>query len=85
MAHLPAPIVAFPAEGVLWGRQLLRNDPFLQEGNKLMDLSQLKPADVDELNRLYPGQVRIVTLDELTRFGLEARPIRFGSVRVIPH
>jgi hypothetical protein len=70
---------------VFWGRQLVRNDPFLSKGNKLMDADQLTPPDVDELKRLYPGQVRVVTVHELTRWGLEATPIHVGSLVVIPH
>ncbi|HTR76942.1 MAG TPA: hypothetical protein VMH39_02490, partial [Gemmatimonadaceae bacterium] len=84
MEQLPTRIVILPAESIRWGRQLVRNDPFLRVGNKIMSESDLGARGLAEVNARYPGQVHVVTPRELTRFGLERSSIHVGSVTIIP-
>jgi hypothetical protein len=68
LESIDADIVVVYFEDILWGRQLLRNDPFLRNRPKLMGFSELKQPGLDSLNRLFPGEVRFVTTAELQRF-----------------
>jgi hypothetical protein len=68
LESMDADIVVAYFEGVRWGRQLLRNDPFLRNRPILMGFSELKQVGLDSLKRLYPGRVRFVSDDELHKF-----------------
>lgn len=68
---LPADVVVVQFEALQWGRQLLRNDPFLRNSPKLMSLSDLKPAWRDSLERLFPGRVRYVRPEEIEALGVK--------------
>lgn len=84
MAGLPAPIVVYPSEMILWGRQLVRNDPFLEHGNKIMSRSDLTRAQGQQLLTAFPGKVLEVSRRELYTFGLRPAGILVGDTFVIP-
>jgi hypothetical protein len=68
---LPAEVAIVQFESLQWGRQLLRNDPFLRASPRLMSLSELTPAGRDSLERRFPGRVRYVRPEELEAFGVK--------------
>ena len=53
-----------------YGRDLIRNDPLWMTGPVTVNLATLKPADVQELVRRYPGRVYLLTVPEMDRLGL---------------
>jgi hypothetical protein len=58
-----------------YGRDLVRNEPFLTARPVTMSLAALHPADVKELVRRHPGRVYLLTVAEMQRLGLTT----FGS------
>jgi hypothetical protein len=70
IASLPDEVVLVPTNSVWYGRDLVRNDPWLAEGPKIMAAAALRPGAHAELLRLYPGRVRTLMPADLTRFGL---------------
>jgi hypothetical protein len=71
----PADVVILDSRSAYYGRDLVRNDPFLRARPVTMNLPALQPADVDELVRRYPGRVYLLTVPEMQRLGLTT----FGS------
>jgi hypothetical protein len=86
MSHLPAQVVVFNSDDVMWARQMLRNDPFLRERPVLMEMHGLvKQGGLRALQATFPaGQVRVVTLEELRQFGAPPAPVRFGGITSPP-
>jgi hypothetical protein len=82
MTHLPAEVVVFAPQDVMWGRQMLRNDPFLRQGPKLVSMPELGKTGLAELEQAFPGRVRVVTKQELRQFGADPAPLRFGNLTV---
>ena len=78
---IDADVVIVQFETLIWGRQLLRNDPFLRNTPKLMGYSELKQAGVDSLERMFPGRVKVVSREEMERLGLK-RASRIGRFEV---
>lgn len=78
----PAKVVVFNPGDVMWGRQLLRNDPFFEQGPVLVSAPELPKGGLEKLRAMYPGQVRVVSKAELMQFGLERQPMMFGSLRI---
>lgn len=78
----PAKVVVFNPGDVMWGRQMLRNDPFFERGPVLVSEPELPKDGLAKLRAIYPGQVRVVSKSELLQFGLEKQPLMFGSLRV---
>jgi hypothetical protein len=72
LATLPADVAVIQFESLQWGRQLLRNDPFLRNSPKLMSLSELSSAARDSLEKRFPGRVRYVRPAEIEAFGVKA-------------
>jgi hypothetical protein len=68
LESIDADVVVAYFEDVRWGRQLLRNDPFLRTRPILMGFSEVKQVGLDSLKKLYPGRVRFVSGDELHKF-----------------
>jgi hypothetical protein len=66
----PADVVILDSRSAYYGRDLVRNDPFLTARPVTMNLPALQPADVDELVRRYPGRVYLLTVPEMQRLGL---------------
>lgn len=82
LASQPADVVVFNPGDVMWGRQLLRNDPFFEQKPVLVSEPELPKDGLEKLRAQYPGRVRVVTKAELMQFGLERWPLMFGSLRV---
>src|SRR6185312_13976691 len=80
LEQLPARVVVAPLDEITWGRQMLRNDPFLRHGPVLMDADAMSPATLDAVRAAFPNQVRVVTIDELLAFVAPKAPLRFGSM-----
>jgi len=72
LESLPADVAVVQFESLQWGRQLLRNDPFLRNSPKLMSLSDLTPPARDSLERRFPGRVRYVRPAEIEVLGVKA-------------
>jgi hypothetical protein len=84
MASLPEKFIIFPAAGLMWGNDLVRNDPFLEHGNMVMNESDFGPTGLGALQRRYPGQVRFVHGPDFVRFGLERAPLHIGPLLITP-
>jgi hypothetical protein len=84
MTELPSDIVVFAPQEVMWGRQMLRNDPFFRRRPVLVSQPELGSNGLADLERAFPGQVRVVTKSELRQFGAEPAPLRFGNLIVAP-
>jgi hypothetical protein len=78
---VPADVVVVQFEALQWGRQLLRNDPFLRNSPKLMSLSDLGLAARDSLERMFPGRVRFVRREEIEALGVK-RASRIGRFEI---
>jgi len=70
MEHYPADAVIFDPSAVRYGRQMVRNDPFLRNSPKIMDGAALGESGVKAVIAAYPGRVHVVTNAELGRYGL---------------
>jgi hypothetical protein len=81
LESIDADVVVVPFDRLIWGRQLLRNDPFLRNRPKLMGFAELKQVGLDSLRQVFPGRVRVITRDELERFGIR-RASRIGRFEV---
>ncbi len=80
MASRPDSVVVFDANDVMWGRQMLRNDPYLHARPVLMEIHALPKGGLAELQARFPGAVKRVTHDEILQFGAPAAPVRFGGL-----
>ena len=81
LESIPADVVVVHFESIQWGRQLLRNDPFLRNSPKLMSLADLTPASRDSLERMFPGRVHYVRPEELEALGIR-RTSRIGRFEI---
>ena len=70
IASRPADVVIVDPHAAYYGRDLIRNDPFLRSRPLTMNLRALTPAAVDELVRRHPGRVYLLTVPEMQRLGL---------------
>jgi hypothetical protein len=71
MAHYPADVLIFDPSAVRYGRQMVRNDPFLRNSPKLMDGFALGDGGIKAVMAAYPGRVHEITSEEIGRFGLK--------------
>ncbi len=79
MASLRADAVVFPSDQVMWGRQLLRNDPFLRDVPKIFNADQLPRNFVDSMKARHVS-VHVVTKPELERQHLPIRIMAIGHI-----
>ena len=84
MQSLPEKVIVFPWNQYQWGRQMLRNDPFLREYPVMMGKLELGKTGIAELQRRFPGQVRVLGPEDLKPFGLHRAPMRLGHLLVLP-
>lgn len=70
IASRPADVVIVDPHSAYYGRDLIRNDPLWKTRPITLSLAALKPADVQELVRRYPGRVHLLTVPEMQRLGL---------------
>jgi hypothetical protein len=70
IASRPADVVIVDPNSAYYGRDLIRNDPLSKTRPVTLSLAALKPADVRELVRRYPGRVYLLTVPEMQRLGL---------------
>ena len=67
-----ARVVLMSGERVWYGRDLLRNDPFLRSPI-IVKTRELAPSAIEAIERTYPGQVVRVDDAELLRLGMTPR------------
>jgi hypothetical protein len=70
IASRPEDVVIVDPNSAYYGRDLIRNDPLSKTTPVTLSLSELKPTDVQELVRRYPGRVYLMTVPEMQRLGL---------------
>jgi hypothetical protein len=70
IASRPADVVIVDPRSAYYGRDLVRNDPFLKARPVTMNLGALHRADVEELVRRYPRRVYLLTVPEMQHLGL---------------
>jgi hypothetical protein len=63
-------VVIVDPRSAYYGRDLIRNDPLSTTRPVTLNLGALRPADVEELLRRYPGRVHLLTVPEMQRHGL---------------
>ncbi|HXT16738.1 MAG TPA: hypothetical protein VN706_13955 [Gemmatimonadaceae bacterium] len=80
VASRNADVVVFPLQYVRWGRQMLRNDPFLRNSPKLVDAYELDKANLAALQAQFPGRVLVLTRKDVLQFGAETAPIIVGGL-----
>jgi hypothetical protein len=66
-----ATVVLLWANPIWYGRDLVRNDPFLRQP-VVVQAERLAPSLIADLKRLYPGRVVDVTERDLLRLGMTA-------------
>jgi hypothetical protein len=66
----PADVVLVHGDSIWYGRDLVRNDPFLKGQPVIMSAWGLTPAGRSALERAYPGRVVEVTDTDLLRLGM---------------
>jgi hypothetical protein len=81
IASRPADVVIVDPRSAYYGRDLVRNDPFLKARPVTMNLGALYPADVEKLVRRYRGRVYLLTVPEMQRLGLTTFGSRPARVR----
>jgi hypothetical protein len=79
LGGLPAKVVILPTDRVMWGRQLIRNDPFLGKTPVIVNLWQVRESGIAALRKQFAGSVYVVAPEQLFVLGLSAAPVRFGS------
>jgi hypothetical protein len=82
--QLPAKVFVFPWHRYKWGRQMLRNDPFVRKSPIMMGELELGAQGIAELQKRYPGQVRIISPEDLKPLGVHPSAMIFGSFLVLP-
>jgi hypothetical protein len=70
IATRPADVVIVDPHSAYYGRDLIRNDALSKTRPVTLNLAALKPADVQDLVRRYPGRVYLLTVPEMQRHGL---------------
>ncbi len=70
VAARPADVVVVHADSVWYGRDALRNDPFLRNRPVLVRASSLTPDGRAAIERAFPGRVVDVTDADLLRLGM---------------
>ncbi len=79
LAGLPAKVVILPTDRVMWGRQLIRNDPFFRTAPVIVNLWQVRESGIALLRQQFAGNVYVVPPEQLFARGLTEAPARFGS------
>jgi hypothetical protein len=72
LASRNARVLLVSGEHVWYGRDLIRNDPFLRSPI-IVRLSDLGPGSPEAIERAYPGRVILVRDEDLLAFGLPPR------------
>jgi hypothetical protein len=73
----PAEVVLVDEETIWYGRDLVRNEPFLRSSPKVLAASRMSEA---ELSRLCKGyRIEVVDIDNLATLGILARSTRPSS------
>jgi hypothetical protein len=84
MSSLPYDVVIYPSQSVAWGRQLVRNEPFLRNRPIIMDYPMMKSAQINGLEERKELKVKTITKKELRERGFPRGLIVFGSMIIEP-
>jgi hypothetical protein len=68
IAQAPTDVVVVDSSGSLFAEDLIRNDPFLRNRPKVLDLTKLSDADIDRLCTHY--SVAIFDQSQAAAFGI---------------
>lgn len=79
MSTRKADVVVIPTETINWGRQLVRNDPFLRARPVLFDGADRSPATLDSI-RAKGLTVEVVSEAELRAAGVPLHNFRMGHL-----
>jgi hypothetical protein len=85
MSSLPYDAVVYPSMNVQWGRQLVRNDPYLRNRPKIMSRSELGRNDLAALLADSTKHVIVLTTDDLRAHGFPAGDYYLGGFRIKPY
>jgi hypothetical protein len=85
MSALPYDVVVYPTQNVQWGRQLVRNDPYLRNRPKIMSRSEMGRNDVALLLADSTKRVKVLTTEELKAHGFPAGDYYLGGFRIKPY
>jgi hypothetical protein len=77
MSSLPYEAVVYPSQLVLWGRQLVRNDPYLVNRPKILEALALSDTTIARLRR-DSTRVRFISRADLRAHGLPHGLLAFG-------
>ena len=86
VAHGDAAVVVVRTSEVWYGRDLIRNDPYLRDGPVVVNASMLGQGDYDRLKAGYGARLRFIDTDELVALGMLRVPPRgpYGPPPVVP-
>lgn len=80
MSTLDYDIAVLPTEYIAWGRQLIRNDPFLRNRPVIVNFPQVEQKDVGPLTR-WPGKkVKLISRPEIRSKGFPPGLMFFGGI-----
>ena len=86
VAHADADVVVVRTSEVWYGRDLIRNDPYLRAGPVVVNASMLGQGDYERLKGTFGARLRFVDTDELVALGMFRVPPRgaYGPPPIIP-
>ncbi|MDB4876524.1 MAG: hypothetical protein JWM41_2970 [Gemmatimonadetes bacterium] len=84
MSTLPYDVVIYPADLVNWGRQLVRNDPFLRNTPKIMSRRELTPENQAALAATATLRQTTISRADLIAHGLPLAPFSMGAFQIAP-
>jgi hypothetical protein len=70
IATRPADVVIVDPNSAYYGRDLIRNDALLKSAPKTLRLTELSPANVEEIVRRYGDRVYLLGVEDMQRLGL---------------
>ncbi len=85
MSTLPYDAVVYPTQNVQWGRQLVRNDPYLRNRPKILSRSEMGRNDLALLLADSTKHVKVLTTGELKAHGFPAGDYYLGGFRLQPY
>ena len=86
VSHADADVVVVRTSEVWYGRDLIRNDPYLRGGPVVVNAGMLGQADYDRLKASHGPRLRFIDTDELVALGMLRVPPRgpYGPPPIVP-